>query len=44
MEPRPGGKISVVVQHTKLKNAAAVEKYRAQWRAALASLASYFTD
>jgi hypothetical protein len=41
--PKPGGKIALTVQHTKLANAGAVEKYRAEWKAALGLLADYFT-
>jgi hypothetical protein len=44
LEPRPGGKVSLVVQHTKLANAAAVAERRAQWKAAVAALASYLAS
>lgn len=37
--PKPGGKLAVTVQHTRLADADAVTKYRAQWKAALALLA-----
>ena len=40
--PKPGGKLAVTVQHTRLADADAVTKYRAQWKAALASLADSF--
>ena len=39
--PKPGGKVSVVVQNTKLPGAAAVEEWRGQWRAALRSVAAF---
>lgn len=41
LEPKAAGKVSLVVQHTKLANAAAVDERRAQWKAALAALAAY---
>jgi hypothetical protein len=37
--PKPGGKISLVVQHTKLAGAEAVEERRAQWKAAFGAIA-----
>jgi hypothetical protein len=40
--PKPGGKIALTVQHTKLANGDAVEKYRSQWKAAFGLLADYF--
>ena len=42
-DPKPGGKLNVTVQHTKLPDGDAVEPYRAQWKAALAALAAQFT-
>jgi len=41
LEPRAGGKVSLVVQHTKLANAAMVDKRRAEWKQAFAALAAY---
>jgi hypothetical protein len=35
--------VSLVVQHTKLANAEAVEKRRGEWKQAFAALASYLT-
>lgn len=40
--PKPGGKIALTVQHTKLVDAGAVTKYRAQWKATLGHLADHF--
>lgn len=40
--PKAGGKLTVSVQHTRLPGADSVERFRGQWRAALASLAGYF--
>jgi hypothetical protein len=40
--PKPGGKLALTVQHTKLTNGDAVELYRAQWKTALVLLADYF--
>jgi uncharacterized protein YndB with AHSA1/START domain len=37
--PKPGGKVSLVVQHTKLAGADAVAEHRAQWKTAFAALA-----
>jgi hypothetical protein len=37
--PKPGGKVSLVVQHTKLAGAEAVEARRAQWKAAFGAIA-----
>jgi len=39
LEPRPNGKVSMVVQHTRLANASAVEARRAQWKVAFNALA-----
>ena len=38
--PKPGGKVSLVVQHTRLAGPAAVEVHRAQWKAALGAAAA----
>jgi uncharacterized protein YndB with AHSA1/START domain len=38
LQPRPNGKVSLVVQHTKLANAAAVDERRAQWKVAFKAL------
>jgi hypothetical protein len=38
--PNAKGKVTLTVQHTRLKDAAAVETSRAQWRALLAALAA----
>jgi hypothetical protein len=35
LEPKAGGNVSLVVQHTKLANAAAVDERRAQWKASV---------
>jgi hypothetical protein len=40
--PKPGGKMALTVQHTKLANADAVETYRRQWKAAFGLLADHF--
>jgi hypothetical protein len=40
--PKGDGRTSVVVTHLKLRDAAAVEQRRGQWRAALGSLAGLF--
>jgi hypothetical protein len=40
--PKPGGKMALTVQHTKLADADAVTKYRAQWKATLGLLADHF--
>jgi hypothetical protein len=37
--PKPGGKMALTVQHTKLANGDAVERYRAQWKTAFGLLA-----
>ena len=42
--PKPGGKAQVVVTHSKLPSAAALETRRAEWRAALAALAACLAD
>src|SRR5688572_9574440 len=39
---KPGGKIALTVQHTKLANAADVERRRGQWKTAFGLLADYF--
>lgn len=44
MAPKAGGKFIVTVQHMKLADSDAVEKYRGQWRTALSALASHFTS
>lgn len=41
--PKAGGKISLVVTHSKLADAATVEHQRAQWRVALNALASFLS-
>ena len=40
--PKPGGKIALTVQHTKLRDADSVETYRRQWKTAFGLLADYF--
>ena len=40
--PKPGGKLALTVQHTKLANGDAVERYRSQWKTAFGLLADYF--
>jgi hypothetical protein len=40
--PKPGGKIALTVQHTRLADADAVERYRGQWKAAFGLLGDYF--
>ena len=40
--PKAGGKVTLTVQHTKLPDGEAVERYRVQWKSALALLADYF--
>jgi len=37
--PKPNDKVSLVVQHTKLADGGAVEKYRALWKTAFGSIA-----
>jgi hypothetical protein len=39
---KPGGKLTLTVQHTKLPDADAVTEYRSQWKSALALLADSF--
>jgi hypothetical protein len=39
---KPGGKIALTVQHTRLANADAVERHRGQWKTAFGLLADYF--
>ena len=41
--PKPGGKLALTVQHTKLADGDAVERYRGQWKTAFNLLAGYFT-
>jgi hypothetical protein len=41
--PKPGGKMALTVQHTKLADGDAVERYRGQWKTAFNLLAGYFT-
>ena len=41
--PKTGGKVSLVVTQSKLADAAAVERQRAQWRIALNALASFLS-
>jgi uncharacterized protein YndB with AHSA1/START domain len=41
LQPKAGGKVSLVVQHTKLANADAVEQRRVEWKQAFAALAAY---
>ncbi len=41
--PKPGGKIALTVQHTKLADAEAVETYRSKWKTAFGLLAAHFT-
>jgi hypothetical protein len=40
-QPKPGGKTTVTVAHSKLPDAATLEARRAHWRAALSALAAY---
>lgn len=40
--PKPGGKMALTVQHTKLAHGDAVETYRGQWKTAFGLLADYF--
>lgn len=42
MVPKPGNKVAITVQHTKLPSGESVELYRGQWRAALGLLADHF--
>ena len=44
LEPKAAGKVSLVVQHTKLANAEAVDKRRAEWKQAFAALAAYLAQ
>src|SRR5688572_28123798 len=39
--PKPGGKMALTVQHTKLADGDAVERYRGQWKTAFNLLAGY---
>ena len=40
LQPKPGNKTSLVVQHTKLAGASAVEPRRAEWKAAFGAIAN----
>jgi hypothetical protein len=40
--PKPGGKMALTVQHTKLADGDAVEMYRGQWKTAFGLLADHF--
>ncbi len=40
--PKPGGKMALTVQHTRLADANAVERHRGQWKTAFNLLAGYF--
>ena len=42
LQPKPGGKVSVVATNMKLSNSSMVEERRAQWRAALSALAQLY--
>ena len=39
LQPKPGNKTSLVVQHTKLEGPSAVEPRRAEWKAAFGAIA-----
>jgi uncharacterized protein YndB with AHSA1/START domain len=41
--PKPGNKVAITVQHTKLPSGDSVELYRGQWKTALGLLADHFT-
>lgn len=43
MVPKPGGKVALTVQHSKLPSGDAVESYRRQWKTALGLLADHFS-
>jgi hypothetical protein len=43
MIPKPGDKVAITVQHTKLPSGDSVELYRGQWKTALGLLADYFS-
>jgi hypothetical protein len=40
--PKPGGKLALTVQHTRLADGDAVERYRGQWKTVFTLLAGYF--
>src|SRR5687767_5389001 len=40
--PKPGGKMALTVQHTRLADGDAVERYRGQWKTAFNLLAGHF--
>jgi len=42
-DPKPGGKVSLVVTNSKLAGASMVEERRALWRTAVNALARNFT-
>jgi hypothetical protein len=42
--PKPGGKTSLVVQHTRLPAPAAVEERRGQWKTAFGAVAALLSD
>lgn len=42
MIPKPGDKVAITVQHTKLPSGNSVELYRGQWKTALGLLADHF--
>lgn len=42
--PKPAGKLALTVQHTKLPDGGAVERYRAQWKTAFGRLAEFLND
>ena len=41
LSPKTGGKVSLVVQHTKLPNVSSVNQRRPQWKEAFTALAEY---
>ena len=41
--PKPGNKVAITVQHTKLASGDSVELYRGQWKTALGLLADHFS-
>jgi hypothetical protein len=41
--PKPGDKVAITVQHTKLPSGDTVEVYRRQWKTALGLLADHFS-
>jgi len=44
LEPKPGGKTSLVVQHTKLQGPSAVEERRGQWKTAFKAVAALLSE